>query len=330
MVGYIIRRLVSAFLVVVVTSMIVFAIFFLGPSDPAAVICNQNGRCTPERQALLNHALGFDQSVVKQYGIWAKGLFVDRTIDMGATYECAAPCLGISFATKSEVRKDLTEKYPATLSLAIGGAAIYLFLGVSIGVLSARRRGTFADRALVSSTLFVSSIPYYLAAFLAWLYLINEWGVFSDSSYTPLTENPAQWFSGLLLPWLVIGVFYSTQYARFSRGAMVETLSEDYVRTATAKGAPQRTVTVKHALRAAIVPIVTIFGLDFAGLLAGTVFTEYIFGIDGIGRWGLQAINTFDFPVVAATVLVGSVLVVLANLVVDIAYSFLDPRVRLV
>jgi peptide/nickel transport system permease protein len=329
MFGYIVRRLISAFLVLVATSMIVFALFFYGPSNAATYLCNQNGRCTPQREALLEHELGYDKGVGSQYAAWAKGLVHDREIDMGATYHCDAPCLGVSFITQEEVRKQLTSKYPVTLSIALGGASLYLLLGVTTGVLSARRRGTLADKALVSSTLVISSIPYYLAAFLAWLFLIQQWGIFPNATYTPITHNPAKWFSGLLLPWLVIGVFNATQYARFSRGQMVETLGEDFVRTAVAKGVPKARVTRKHALRAAIVPIVTIFGLDFAALLAGTVFTEYIFQLDGIGRWGLQAIPN-DFPVIAATVLVGASLVVLANLVVDIIYSFLDPRVRLV
>lgn len=329
MIGYIIRRLLSAFLVVTATSMIVFAIFFLGPTNAADNLCEQNGHCTAQKRALLNHQLGFDRSVVHEYGVWAKGIFVDRTIEMGGTFKCEAPCLGISYVTKAPVRSELTSKYPATLSLAIGGAGLYLLLGVVIGVFSARKRGTYIDRALVGSTLVISAMPYYLAALLAWLFLVNQYGIFT-TSYTPVTDNPAKWFSGLLLPWLVLGFFNATQYARFSRGAMVDTLGEDFTRTATAKGVSSMKVTFKHALRAAIVPIITIFGLDFASLLAGTIFTERIFDIDGIGNWGIRAIGSFDFPVIAATVLVGSVLVVLGNMVVDIMYSFLDPRVRLV
>jgi peptide/nickel transport system permease protein len=331
MFGYIVRRLIAAFLVVTAISMMVFALFFLGPTNTADYLCNQNGHCTPEKLAAINDGLGLEDPVVEQYGIWAKGLVVSRTVSFGAAkYECSAPCLGISFITKSEIRKDLVRRYPATLSIAIGGASLYLLIGVTTGVLSARRRGSLADKALVSSTLVVSSIPYYLVAFIAWLYLINEWGIFPNAEYNPITKNPAAWASGLLLPWLVLGIFNSTQYARFSRGSMVEALSEDFVRTAVAKGVPTRGVTVRHALRAALVPIVTIFGLDFAALLAGAIFTEYIFGIDGIGRWSLQAIGQFDFPAIAATVLTAAVLVVLANLVVDVLYSVLDPRVRLV
>jgi peptide/nickel transport system permease protein len=166
-------------------------------------------------------------------------------------------------------------------------------------------------------------------ALLAWIYLSLEWGIFPDTSYHPLTQGVGHWFWGLLLPWLVLGLTNSTSYARFSRGQMVETLGEDYIRTATAKGVKKNKVLFKHALRAAIVPVITIFGLDFAYLLVGTVFTETIFDIDGIGRWGIKALRApVDFPVVACTVLVGAVIIVLANLIVDILYSVIDPRVR--
>lgn len=330
MLGYILRRLVAAFLVVVVTSMFVFALFFLGPSNPAAVICNQNGRCTQERQELLETALGLNDSVFHQYGLFVKGLVVDRTISTGpgASYACPAPCLGISYRTREPVMDQLKQKYPATVSLALIGGSLYLILGVIIGVFAAKWRGTSADRLLVGASLVVSSIPYYLVALLAWLFLVSQFSIFPETGYFPITDNPLKWASGLLLPWLVLMVALSPQYARFGRGAMVETMSEDYIRTASAKGLPTNRVLFKHGLRAAIVPIVTIFGLDLAALLAGTVFTEKIFSVDGIGKWGIEAIPV-DFPVISATVLVAAVLVVLANLIVDILYSFLDPRVRL-
>lgn len=330
MLGYIVRRLVAAFLVVVVTSMFVFALFFLGPSNPAAVICNQNGRCTQERQQLLETALGLNDSVFHQYGLFVKGLVVDRTITTGpgASYDCPAPCLGISYRTRQPVMDQLKEKYPATVSLALIGGSLYLILGVVIGVFAAKWRGSTADRMLVGASLVASSIPYYLVALLAWLFLVNQYSIFPETGYFPITDNPLKWASGLFLPWMVLMLALSPQYARFGRGAMVETMSEDYIRTASAKGLPANRVLFKHGLRAAIVPIVTIFGLDLAGLLAGTVFTEKIFAVDGIGKWGIEAIPV-DFPVISATVLVAAVLVVVANLIVDILYSFLDPRVRL-
>jgi len=329
MAGFLVRRLIAAALVVIVTSMFVFALFFLGPSNPAQPLCDLNGRCTPEKLALLTEQMGLNESVVKQYGVWAKGLVQDREISFGPVYHCDAPCLGISYSSRGEVTSELAEKFPATLSLAVGGATIYLVLGVFLGTMAARFRGTPTDRGLVTVSLLVSAIPYYVVALLAWIFLSQEWGIFPDTSYHPLTEGVGSWAYGLLLPWMVIGFAGSTAYARYSRGQMVETLGEDYIRTATAKGVKSRNVIFKHALRAAIVPVITLFGLDFAFLLAGTVFTEQIFDIDGIGRWGIRALRApVDFPVVAATVLVGSCIIVVANLVVDVLYSFIDPRVR--
>jgi peptide/nickel transport system permease protein len=329
MTAFILRRLVSAFLVVVLTSMAVFALFFLGPSNPARPVCEAQGRCTPEALAAIEQQMGLDQSVVTAYGAYVGGLFQDRTIDMGDEYTCEAPCLGISYGTRREVSKELVEKFPATLSVALGGAAIYLGLGIGLGVLAARWRGSAADRLMVGSSLVVSSIPYYLFALLAWIFLTLQWDLFPATGYTPLTQDPSAWASGLLLPWLVLGVAGSTQYARFTRGSMVDVLGEDFIRTATAKGLSRGRVVLGHGLRAAIVPVVTIFGLDLAALLGGTIFTEQIFGIDGIGWWALESLKApQDFPVILATVLVSAVLVVVANLVVDLVYGFLDPRVR--
>ena len=330
MFGYVVRRLLSAFLVVVLTSMMVFLLFFKGPSNPAQPLCDLNGKCTPEKLELLTEQLGLNDSVVHQYAIFVGGLFHDREIDFGATYHCDAPCLGISYRTRGEVTTELFEKFPATISIAIGGSMIYLTLGVLLGTIAARRRGTMVDRSLVSVSVFVSAIPYYVVALMAWIFISLKWKLIEDTSYHPLTEDPVAWATGLALPWLVIGITSSTAYARYSRGQMIETMGEDYVRTAVAKGASERRVVTRHALRAAIVPIITIFGLDFAFLLTGTIFTEVIFQIDGIGRWGIQALRSpVDFPVVSATVLVGAVIIVLANLIVDLLYAVIDPRVRL-
>jgi peptide/nickel transport system permease protein len=276
--------------------------------------------------------MGFDRSLASNYSTWAKGIFVGRhnVYSDGKEYKCPAPCLGISQMTGDTVWQDLKQKYPATMTLAVGGASMYLVLGVILGSLAARWRGTSADRLLVGGSLIVSAIPYYLVALLAWIYLSLKLQIFPETSYYPISENPAKTVTWMLLPWLVLGLTNCTTYARFTRGQMVETLSEDYIRTAQAKGVRTNTVLFKHALRAAIVPVITIFGLDFATLLAGTIFTEQIFGIDGIGRWGLSALQTpMDLNVISTVVLVSSVLVVVANLLVDILYSFLDPRVSI-
>jgi peptide/nickel transport system permease protein len=329
MFGYIVRRLIAAFLVIVVTSLFVFALFAYGPSNPAAYFCSSNGRCTQQRQALIEHQLGLDQSFTTQYSNFVKGLFVDRKITMGATYDCPAPCLGISYVDQLPVRDEIVSKYPATLSLAIGGALLYVTLGVFMGSLAARWRGGVADKSLVTGTLVISSFPYYVVCLLAWIYLYLVWGVFPQTAYHPVFSDPWAWAKGLFLPWLVLGVTNSTAYARYSRASMIESLGEDYVRSATAKGVSTNKAVFKHALRAAIVPVVTIFGIDFAFLLSGTVFTEKIFQIDGVGNLAINAIPN-DFPVIAATVLMAAVLIVIANLIVDILYSVLDPRVRLV
>jgi peptide/nickel transport system permease protein len=330
MFGYIVRRVISGVLVLLVISVAVFALFFYGPSDPALAYCPET-RCTPQRLENIRTSLGLDRPVVEQYGDYMKGIVAGNDFKAGEiSIKCDAPCLGVSFKLRVNVTDYLLGKFPATLSIALGGSVIMLLIGISSGIFAARRRGTIADKGIVGVSLVVNAIPYYLLALLAYLLLISQWGVFPESGYHPLLKDgPLAWAKGLLLAWLVIGISSSTQYARFSRGSMIESMNEDYVRTARAKGLSERRVTMRHALRAAIVPVVTIFGLEFAYLLAGTIFTERIFDIQGIGLTGLQAIGTKDLPIIAATVLIGSAFIVVANIVVDIIYSVIDPRVRL-
>lgn len=334
MFSFLVKRLLSGSLVVILISMMVFALFWYGPRSPALELCRRdtNNRCGigSERLAQYEESLGYNNPIASEYGKWAKGLFVGREIKLGSEpIDCPAPCLGLSYRSRAPVTNELMDRLPVTVSLAVGAATLYLVIGVGVGVLAARRRGTLGDRLLVSTSLVVSSIPYYIVALLAMLTLTITSNVFPRVEYHPFLDNPVKWFTGLLLVWLVLGIYGSTSYTRYSRGAMVESLSEDYVRTAKAKGLPQRTIVLRHALRAALVPVITIFGIDFAFLLGGTVFTEAIFSLQGIGRWGLDATRIKDLPVVQATSLVLAVVVVVANIVVDIVYSLLDPRVRL-
>ncbi len=330
MFGYIVRRLIAAFLVIVVTSVLVFALFVFGPANPAATLCNNNGRCTEQRLQLYTHSLGLDQSFAQQYLTFVKGLFVTRTVTQGAAeYTCHAPCLGISYLDSTEVRAQLTDRFPATLSIAIGGAIIELAVGLTMGCMAARWRGSVGDRTLVSGSLLVSSFPPFVLFLLAWIYLFNKWHLFPEPGYTPFLEHPQAWAAGLLLPWLALGITGSTNYARYGRTQMVESLGEDYVRSATAKGVSTNKAVFKHGLRAAIVPIVTIFGIDFAFLLSGTIIIEDIFGIQGIGLYSLTAVKHLDYPAVNGTVLFAAIIIVIANIIVDVMYSVLDPRVRL-
>lgn len=331
MVGFILRRLIAALLVMLTVSLLVFLLFYKGISNPAQPICDgAGGRCTPEKLAAIEHQMGLDQPVLKSYGEYMVGIVKGRTINQGGEFKCEAPCLGISYGTQLPVWDELKQKFPATLSLAVGGSIIFLTLGVLLGVLAARWRGTVGDRLLVSTSLLISAIPYYLVALLGWIFLTLQWQVFPETGYFGWFDNPAKTFAGLLLPCLVMGIASAPNYSRFTRGQMVETMGEDFVRTSAAKGLSNRTVIFKHALRAAIVPVVTIFGLEFGALLAGTIFTERIFDIDGIGQWGLNAVQApMDLPVLVATVMVGAFFIILSNLVVDIVYGFLDPRVRI-
>lgn len=334
MFAYVVKRLISGVLVVTLVSMAIFLLFWFGPSSPAQPICDRetSNRCGNKIE-IYERTLGYDNPVYEEYGKYVKGIFAGRTLTIASNeYECAAPCLGVSFRTKQPVKEELVKRMPATFSVAIGGAFLYLLFGVPIGVAAARRRGSLTDKALVSSFLFISSIPYYLFALLTWLYLTITFEIplFSETGYfSPIKEGPWAWFSGLFLAWVALGIFGCTQYTRFTRGAMVEALSEDYIRTAKSKGLPTRTIVYKHGLRAALVPVVTIFGIDFGTLLAGTIFTERIFEIQGIGWWSLQAVQGRDLPVVQATALFSAVVLIISNLLVDIVYSVLDPRVRL-
>jgi peptide/nickel transport system permease protein len=330
MFGYVVRRIISGVLVLLVISVAVFALFFYGPSDPALAYCPET-RCTPQRLDNNRTSLGLDRPVVEQYGDYMKGIVAGNDFQAGEiSIKCDAPCLGVSFKLRVNVTDYLWSKFPATLSIALGASVIMLLVGVSSGIFAARRRGTVADKGIVGVSLFVNAMPYYLLALLAYLLLISQWGIFPESGYFPiLTDGPVAWVKGLMLAWLVLGISSSTQYARFSRGSMIESMNEDYVRTARAKGLSERRVTLKHALRAAIVPVVTIFGLEFAYLLAGTIFTERIFDIQGIGLTALDAIGNSDLPVISATVLISAAFIVVANIVVDIVYSVIDPRVRL-
>jgi peptide/nickel transport system permease protein len=330
MFGYILRRLITGILVLVTVSIATFALFFYGPADPALAYCPET-RCNPQKLEQIRTTLGLDEPAAEQYGTYMKEIFTGGSFELGSiSIECPAPCLGVSFKFREPVREMLQERFPATLSIALGGAVIFLTVGVSLGIFAARKRGTTTDKGIVGASLVINAIPYYLLALLSYLFLISQWGIFPESGYfPPLEDGPIAWIKGMLLAWIVLGLAYSTQYARFSRGSMIESLNEDYVRTARAKGLNERRVVMRHGLRAAVVPVVTIFGLDFAYLLAGTIFTERIFGIQGIGLTALDAIGNKDLPIISATVLISAAFIVIANIVVDVVYSVIDPRVRL-
>ncbi|HNI70377.1 MAG TPA: ABC transporter permease [Marmoricola sp.] len=335
MLGYILRRILGAAGVVVVISMITFAIFFLMPrlagATPESMAVRYVGKSAdPATIAATVEKLGFNDPIHKQYWDWISGVVAGKTIDTGASeVECPAPCLGYSYRTYAPIMPEVKERFPVTLSLAIGAAVLWLSFGVTVGVISALKRGSIFDRAAMAVALAGVSLPIFWTGLVSLAIFSYQMGwTAPGGSYTPFTENPAGWAFDLLLPWITLALLFSAQYARLTRAGMLETMSEDYIRTARAKGLGERTVVVKHGLRSALTPIVTIFGLDFGLLIGGAVLTETAFSLPGLGQMALQGTKTNDLPKVIAVVLITAVFVAICNLIVDLLYLVLDPRVR--
>lgn len=323
MVFYIARRIISALSVIFVVLIVSFGLFYLTPSDPVTAICGQ--RCTPQRVADIRHSLHLDEPKAEQVVNYIEGIFVGQTDEVdGAKRVCSAPCLGYSFKLDQPVTELVGNALPITLSIVFGAVLVFLPVGVGSGVIAARNRGRALDRTAVIATQGLASIPYFIVALIVALYatFLPESGWFT-------TKGVGPWILGLIAPCLTLGLYNSASYTRYARAAMIESLSEDYVRTARSKGISDRSVLLKHALRAALTPIATIFGLDLAFQLAGGIFTESIFGLNGIGVLTLRAFAQNDLPILMGTTLVGATFLVTMNLLVDIAYTFLDPRVRL-
>lgn len=335
MIVYIVRRLAVAALLLFVISAVTFSIFFVVPriagGTPETLATRYAGRAaTPETVELVAERLGFYESVPVQYGRWIKGIVLGAEYDYGAGVEqCPAPCFGYSFITRQPVWPELLDRFPVTLSLALGAALIWVLFGISTGVLSALRRGSLWDRAAMTVSLAGVSLPIFFTGLVA-LYVFSYtlgWTA-PGGTYVPFAEDPAQWANNLLLPWITLAFLFSAQYARLTRAGMLETMGEDYIRTARAKGLPERTVTTRHGLRAALTPILTIFGLDVGLLLGGAVLTEKTFSLPGLGKYAIDAITNNDLPKVMGVTIMAAFFVVIASLIVDLLYAVVDPRVR--
>jgi peptide/nickel transport system permease protein len=285
----------------------------------------------PEQVAAAVKTLGLDKPFYEQYWNWLKAIFVGADFNTGTAIErCPPPCLGYSFIGRNPVWPDLLDRLPVTASLAFGAAIIWLLSGVGIGVLSALRRGSVFDRAAMGVALAGVSLPIFWTGIMSlaiFSYALG-WTV-EGGHYTPIEENPAQWAYDLILPWVTLALLFSAAYARLTRAGMLETMGEDYIRTARAKGLEERRVVTKHGLRAALTPIVTIFGLDVGLLLGGAVLTESTFSLPGMGKYAIDAIFANDMPKVLGVTLFAAAFVVIANLIVDLLYAVIDPRVRL-
>ena len=327
--AYIVRRLVAMVLMLIVLSMIVFLIFNALPADPARLTCGK--ACTPQVIEANRTRLGLDKPIYEQYTIFVKGIFTGRTYGEGTSvaFECSAPCLGYSFRKGEEVSNLLWERFPVTAQMALGAFVLWIVVGVSVGIIAALKRGKWQDRTIMGFALIGYSFPSFFIGLLLVFFVQIKWGLIGFEGYVPFYEDPASWFTGFILPWIALAMLYAAFYARLTRNQMLETMGEDYIRTARAKGLRERTVIGKHGLRAGLTPIVTAAGLDLAGLLGGAIVTEQIFALPGIGRLAIESVTDSDLPVITGTVLVAATLIIFANLVVDILYAVIDPRVRL-
>lgn len=335
MITYILRRLVAVMVMLVLISMATFALFFAAPTDPAALTCGRE--CTPEVLAANTKAMGLDKPLPVQYWNMVKGLATDRhfpddpeimrTAPQTVT-TCEAPCLGYSFLRQEPVTKLVADALPVTVSIALGAFVLWMVVGVGLGVVAAVRRGSMLDRGIVAAALVGYSLPTFFIGLLLLTFVSIRWGVLPAPQYVSLFKDPLGWATGLVLPWVALAVVFAAGYIRLTRAYMIESLSEDYVRTARAKGVPERQVIVRHGLRAALTPVVTMAGLDLGGLLGGMVVTEQVFGLNGLGRLAVESVTNLDLPTITAVVLLAAAAYTIANLVVDLVYGVIDPRVR--
>ena len=319
MIWFLVRRTIQAILVLWVSSIVIFLLFYLGPG-PNQVARTFAGRlATPARIAQIKHDLHLDQPLYLQYGHWAGNLLQGN--------------LGYDYYKGQSVNSVVGSAAPETISLVLGAAIIWIAYGVFSGVVSAVKPRSFVDRAFTASALFFYSMAsFVLGLSLIWIFAYKLSPVttfFPFHGYVSITTNPGQWFEYLILPWLTLALVSAATYTRLTRSSMLEVLGEDYIKTARSKGMSENRLITRHALRAALTPVVTLAGLDIGTSLGGVIVIEVLFGIPGLGWTLVQAIDVQDDPIILGITVLAAVFVVVANLIVDILYAALDPRVRL-
>lgn len=324
---YITVKVASSLLVLLIVIFITFAVFNLWPSDPAVTVCGKP--CTPERLAQVQALMGSNDPWYIQFGHYITGIFQSRTYGEGfSAIVCAAPCLGYSFRMGEPVTQILLDRLPVSISIAVGASVLWLVTSVVFGVISAVKRGTVIDKTFMSIAVFGVSAPAYLIGFGAISIFGFKLGWLPSAGYVELTSSPLQWFTHLILPWLTLTLLYMAVYTRLIRAKMIETLGYDYISASRAKGLRESKVITSHALPTVMVPVVTLFALDLGGLLGGAVITEKIFSMQGLGALLVDAVSTSDLPVITAIVVISAGFVIVANLIVDILHSVMDPRVN--
>ena len=316
---YIVRRLLWVVVVLLVVTSITYVVFFVMPStDPAVTFAGKNP--TTEQIEEVRRNFGLDKPVPVQYLTFIKHVF------LGDQY--GWPGLGFSYSTRSPVKDQFFDRVLVTAQLAVGAALVWLAIGIPIGIISAIRRRTLVDRLSMGIALFFVAAPVF------WLGLMGLWLFWFKLRWSPGTgyigwdDSFTGWLGHMVLPWIVLAMLYAAFYARMTRGNMIETMGQDYIRTARVKGLTERKVILKHGLRASLTPVVTLIGLDLGALLGGAVITETVFNLQGIGQWAVNSVFEGDLPAVLAVTVIVALAVTLMNLIVDVVYAYLDPRVR--
>lgn len=327
MLYFVIRRTAFAAVLLLVISAFTFWIFSALPADPAALTCGKN--CRPEVIEANRERLGYDRPILEQYGSYMKGIFAGRDYgEEGSSIHCSAPSLGYSYDRHECVTTLIAKTLPVTASVALGAFVLWMTIGIGLGTMAALKRGRWPDRLATGFSVIGVSLPTFFLGLIFTMVFIIWTGLLPFPQYAGITENPGRWFSSLILPWFVLAIVSAATYVRMTRNGMLEVMNEEFVRLGIAKGLPRRRLIVKYVMRAALIPIVTIAGLDFAFLLGGALVTESIFNLPGLGKLTLAAVVNSDLPILVATTLVAAVFIVVANAIVDVLYGYLDPRVR--
>ena len=335
MFAYVVRRSIVGVIMLIVMSLVTFMLFFASPVDAARYACGKN--CSPQLIEQTRKALGYDQPTVVQWTDFLKGVVQGRQYPNDPELrkkapeliaDCPAPCFGYSVVNQTTVNAEIKEAFPVTFSIALAALIMWLAGGVFFGVIAAVKKGTLLDRGIVAGALVFYAFPaFFIGVFLLKFFAI-KWQLVAIPEYVPIADGFGLWLQGLLLPGLTLALLYMAGYIRMTRAFVLESMSEDYVRTARAKGLKSRRVLVKHSMRAALTPLVTMAGLDLAGLIGGAIITEQVFNYPGLGKLAVVAVRDYDLPLVVGIVLVLAAVVIFANLIVDLLYAVIDPRVR--
>lgn len=337
MLAYAIRRLFAGVILLLAMTFVVVVLFMASPVDPVTLSCGKN--CSPAVMEQTRKSLGYDKPAVEQWTGFVKGMVVGRQFPDDPELrkaapelvtECDAPCLGYSVLNAKTVNEQVTEALPISMSLALAAVFIWLVGGISLGIASALTKGSIIDRGLVGGSLILYAFPTFAIGMFLLKFVSIKWDLWPYRDYVPIAEGGLDdWLLGLVLPGFTLAVVFMAAYVRMTRAFVLESMTEDYIRTARAKGLAGRRVLFKHTFRAALTPLVTMTGVDFAGVMGGAIITETVFNYNGLGKLAVDANESYNLPTIIGLVVLLATFVIVANIIVDLLYAVIDPRVRL-